>query len=381
MLFLIAGPVLVLYLNFKPGASIGWNEWLHLADHEVRDRDYFFVASFVAWGVWVAIGLADLVRARAPRFSGHRRTAMAGVFALALVPLAFNFRTATRRQTPEATMARDFAHALLQSVPPNGVLFTSGDNDTFPLWFAQQVEGFRPDVTVVCLALAQTAWYIKSIRDQPHVDATREMLAPAWRDAPLVAVSRPLHGITDEAIGAFRPFRAGENLSLDLGPHGVARLPAGSIVWPRDITASEVLRQNAGHRTVAWSLSAADALYGLGPRLMQQGMALVMPVDTVDSRSVIGGAAAAPGGTPLDLAVTRRLIEETWWFGRLETEGSARLDANIRAIAATIAAPITQSGAALLMQGDTVAAVLMFRRAVRIADDSTAKAALQQIRR
>jgi len=380
-LFLIAGPLLVLYLNFKPGPSIGWNQWLHLADHEVRDRDYFFVPSFVAWCVWSAIGLADLARSWIPRFTGRWRTAMAGVFALALMPLALNFRTATRRQTPEATMARDFAHALLQSVPPNGVLFTWGDNDTFPLWFAQQVEGFRPDVTVVCLALAQTAWYIKLVRDQPHVDATRAMLAPAWQDAALVAVTRPLHGITDEAIGAFRPFRAGEDLALDLGPHGVARLPAGSIVWPRDITVSEVLRENAGHRPVAWAISAADVLYGLGPRLMQTGMALVMPIDTVDPGRVTGGAAAGPGGTPLELVTTRRLIDESWHFGRLETEGSARLDANIQAIAGTIAAPMSQVGSALLMRGDTNGAVRMFRRAVRIGDDSTAKATLKRIGR
>lgn len=380
-LFLIAGPLLVIYLNFKPGPSIGWNQWLHLADHEVRDRDYFFVPSFVAWCVWSAIGLADLARGWIPRFAGRRRTAMAGLFALALVPLIFNFRTATRRQTPEATMARDFAHALLQSVPPNGVLFTWGDNDTFPLWFAQQVEGFRPDVTVVCLALAQTAWYIKLVRDQPHVDATRAMLAPAWQDAPLVAVTRPLHGITDAAIGGFRPFRAGEDLTLDLGQHGVAKMPAGSIVWPRDITVSEVLRENAGHRPVAWAISAADVLYGLGPRLRQTGMALVMPIDTVDPGTVVGGAAGGPGGTPLDLVTTRRLIDETWRFGRLETEGSARLDANIQAIAGTIAAPMSQVGSALLMRGDTNGAVRMFRRAVRIGDDLTAKESLKRIGR
>lgn len=380
-LFLVAGPVLVLYLNFKPGPSIGWDRWTTLAQHEVRDRDYFFVASFIAWGLWVGIGLADLARAWMPGLAGRMRTAMAGMFAVALLPMALNFPAATRRQTPEATLARDFAHALLQSVPPNAVLFTWGDNDTFPLWYAQQVEGFRPDVTVVCLALAQTAWYIKLIRDRPHVDAVRDMLAPVWRGAPLVAVTRPLHGISDQAIETFRPFRAGEELTLDLGSHGVAHVAAGAIVNPLDITVSEILRENAGRRTVAWSITAADALYGLGPRLVQQGMALVMPIGAVDSSGLIGGAAAGPGGTPLDLATTRLLIDDNWWFGKLETEGSSRLDGNIQAIAGTITAPIMQAGIALALRGDTAGAVKLLQRAVRLADDSTAKAMLRRLGR
>ena len=374
-MFLIAGPVLVLYLNFKPGPSIGWNQWLRLVDHEVRDRDYFFVASLMAWGTWVAIGLTELARSWIPRYSGRWRTAMAGVFAVALLPLGLNFRAATRRQTPEVTMARDFAHALLESVPPNAVLFTWGDNDTFPLWYLQQVEGFRPDVSVVCLALAQTAWYVKLIRDQPHVDATTGMLPAIWRATPLSPVRGPLHGISDAAIDGFRPFRAGEDLALDLGVHGVARLPAGSIVYPADLTVSEVLRTNAGRRTVAWSITASDALYGLGPRLVQDGLALVMPVGPVDTSRLVGGAAAGPGGTPLDLDTTRRLVEG-WDFGSLETVGAGRLEANIQAIAGTIAAPITQLGIALLIRGDTIGGIRMLHRAVRIADDSTAKAVL-----
>jgi hypothetical protein len=380
-IFLVAGPGLVLYLNFKPGPSIGWDRWAVLASHEVRDRDYFFAASFVAWGIWVAIGLVDLARDAVLRVTARARAAASATFAIALIPLALNFRAATRRQTPEATFARDFAHALLQSVPPNGVLFTWGDNDTFPLWYAQQVEAFRPDVSVVCLSLAQALWYVKLVRDQPHAAARQEDLAPVWRDTPIIPVNGPLHGIDDAAIDAFRPFRTGGELALDLGERGVARIPAGGVVTPADITVSEVLRTNAGRRPIAWSLSAADALYGLGPRLVQTGMVLVMPIVRPDSSTLVGGAAAGPGGAPLDLPTTRRLIDETWNFGRLEIEGSSRLDGNIQAVAATIATPMVQSGNALLLRGDTAGAVRLFERAVRIADDSVAKEMLVKVKR
>ena len=379
-IFLVTGPGLVLYLNFKPGPSIGWDRWTAFVNHEVRDRDYFFAASFVAWGIWVAIGLVEAAHTAALHFTARSRLAASATFAIALIPLGANFTAATRRQTPEATFARDFAHALLQSVPPNGVLFTWGDNDTFPLWYAQQVEGFRPDVSIVCLSLAQALWYVKLVRDQPHAEARREDLAPAWRDQPIVPVSGPLHRIDDATVDAFRSFRTGTELTLDLGERGVARIPAGGVVTPADITVSEVLRANAGRRPIAWSLSAADALYGLGPRLVQTGMALAMPLTRPDSSELVGGIAAGPDGAPLDIGITRRLIDETWSFGRLESEGSSRLDANIQAVASTITAPMTQSGNALLLRGDTAGAVRYFERAIRIADDSAAKAMLARVR-
>ena len=352
-LWFTAGPLLVLYLNFKPGSSIGWNLWLNGADHEVRDRDYFFVASFVAWGIWVAIGLVDVARRWIPRLSGQLRTAAVGVFGVALLPLAFNFTAATRRQTVEVVLARDFAHALLGSVPQDGVLFTYGDNDTFPLWFAQQVEGVRPDVTVICLALAQTGWYIRQFA--------------ALYDLPPDQVARP-------------PFRMPRDLVLDLGVHGVATIRSGAAVYPFDILAIEILRKNVGHRPIAWSITAADQLYGLDASLIQQGLALVLPVVPVDPAALIGGPAAAPGGTPLDLAATRRLVDE-WHFGALETRGPDGLDQNIRAVAGTIAIPIRQTGIALAMRGDTVAAVRLLQRAVRLADDSLARVVLGRLAR
>jgi len=149
VLFLTTGLGLIAYMNFKPGYSIGYGVWPSGGDHEVRERDYFFVVSFIVWGLWVGIGLTDLARRFRPGVA---------VLALlpALLPAALNAPEATRRGTPDATLAADFAYDLLNTAPPYGVLFTYGDNDTFPLWWAQEVEGIRQDVAVVCLALANT---------------------------------------------------------------------------------------------------------------------------------------------------------------------------------------------------------------------------------
>ena len=84
-----------------------------------------------------------------------------------LVPFALNWSKASRRHGPDARLAADFAYDLLNTAPPYGILFTYGDNDTFPLWWAQEVEGIRQDVTVVCLALANTDWYMRQLRDNP----------------------------------------------------------------------------------------------------------------------------------------------------------------------------------------------------------------------
>src|SRR5213082_1340130 len=154
--------LLIFYLNFKYGYS--QRSDLPQGLHEVRERDYFFIASFALWGVWVGMGLATLMEwvtesleTREP--DPARRWLLATpVLALALLPLVGNHLTAPRKGE---TLARDFAYDMLQSVEPYGVLVTAGDNDTFPLWYAQEVEHIRQDVTVVNLSLANTDWYLR----------------------------------------------------------------------------------------------------------------------------------------------------------------------------------------------------------------------------
>ena len=165
---------LIVYMNFKYGYSQA-PELGNSVPREVRDRDYFFLWGFSAWSVWAGLGivliweqLAALLSpdakgdaARIPRGSWALTTP---VFLLALIPLITNWSQASRHGD---TFTRDWAVDLLNSVEPYGVLITNGDNDTFPLWYAQEVEGVRKDVTVAVTSLLRTDWYVRQMIRRP----------------------------------------------------------------------------------------------------------------------------------------------------------------------------------------------------------------------
>jgi hypothetical protein len=142
--------LLIYYLNFQLGASQSPGS---AAPHEVRDRDYFFIWSYSAWGVWAAIGLVSAWG-----------TVAAPAMLLAVVPLFANWSSASRAHQ---TTTRNVAADLLNSVEPYGVLITVGDNDTFPLWYAQEVEGIRRDVTIANTSLLGTDWYARQLIRRP----------------------------------------------------------------------------------------------------------------------------------------------------------------------------------------------------------------------
>jgi hypothetical protein len=167
--------LLIYYLNFKYGSSQPAGPEVTQLQREVRDRDYFFLWSFSAWGVWAALGLVFIWESLAsffgtvriklgadnvimPTQKGWRFTSP--ILALALIPLFANWSSAPRKGQ---TDTRDFAADLLNSVEPYGVLITVGDNDTFPLWYAQEVEHIRQDVVVVNTSLANTDWYARQV--------------------------------------------------------------------------------------------------------------------------------------------------------------------------------------------------------------------------
>ena len=135
----------------------------------MRDRDYFYIWSFSAWGIWAAMGIGYIWSSIAGRFAQSNETRRpwilaAPVLAVALIPLVANYRAVDHRGD---TFTRDYATDVLNSVEPYGIIITNGDNDTFPLWYAQEVEGTRKDVMVVVGMHLNTDWFVRQIIRRP----------------------------------------------------------------------------------------------------------------------------------------------------------------------------------------------------------------------
>ena len=161
VLFLVTGIGIIIYLNQPP--------------LQPRERDYSYVASFFAFSLWVGIGATGLIEFAADLFRrrtdslrrGHQAllVGMAGVMFIA-VPLWMLIENYFDHDRSGRYVAPDYAYNMLSSVSENAVLFTNGDNDTFPLWYLQEVERYRTDVRVANLSLLNTPWYIKQLKNQ-----------------------------------------------------------------------------------------------------------------------------------------------------------------------------------------------------------------------
>lgn len=171
-LIMLAGTVgLVLYMNFADGTrehrEIGEG---HL---EVRDRDYFWTPGFVMFGLLIGIGIAaffDMLRQAlsGPRASPSLRNAVLGVACCACCYFPYkaidmNYFVSDRSRN---FIPYDYAWNILQSAREDAVLFTNGDNDTFPVWCLQHVYGIRPDVKIANLSLINTHWYVKQLKNE-----------------------------------------------------------------------------------------------------------------------------------------------------------------------------------------------------------------------
>ncbi|MFC5271353.1 DUF2723 domain-containing protein [Adhaeribacter terreus] len=154
LLFFFTGIAIALYLNQPP--------------IEPRERDYTFAGSFFAFSIWIGLGVMGIAAALQKMMQSETaRAALATLVGLS-VPAILAAEGWDDHNRSERYHSVDSAINLLQSCAPNAILFTNGDNDTFPLWYAQEVEGIRTDVRVAVLSYLNTDWYVDQMKRQSY---------------------------------------------------------------------------------------------------------------------------------------------------------------------------------------------------------------------
>jgi Protein O-mannosyl-transferase TMEM260-like len=369
---------LIFYLNFKYGYSIYPDRTdITSAMREVRERDYFFVCSFAFFGTMVALGFGWAMRmvAESVKGGGKRRWLYGlPVAVLALIPLLGNRQTASRAHEWAADA---FARDLLQSVEPYGIIITAGDNDTFPLWFAQEVERVRPDVTVANLSLMNTDWHLRQLRRRqaPPFDPSKSIdlwkpgtdLPPA-DTIPLSpndsAQRKPAHWVEPTT-----PVFSLTTAQLDSLPE-ITRAPQGKVRFGdvevtfgtdlldrKDLAVMLLIRDNLGKRPIYFSWSVGtypDQTFGLTPYLVTQGFVRKLyPEKVVPKPPIVLSA----GMGYMDLDRTKALLWDAYAYdkaGRARPHGW--VDNPSQSIIELYGVVYAGVAATLRQQGDTAGA-------------------------
>ena len=390
-LFLVTGLGIIVYLNQTP--------------FQPRERDYSYVASFFAYSLWVGIGATGLLELVSELFTGRsadapetadapdgvataparRRSGPPTAVLAALGALLFlavpGWMTAENIDDHDRSgrrIATDFARNLLESTAPNAILFTNGDNDTFPLWYLQEVMGVRRDVRVVNLSLLNTSWYIRQLKNQASresapvpftiTDAEIDLLdatdgdgqpAPRGRLAPALweprDVSLPVDAarFVDETVAGrvdAAAIPSQMRWRLDGRPLGQGR----ALLYTADLAVLDILNAVAAD---GWtrpvyiaSTVGAESELGLTPYFQNEGLARrIVPI--------------ARGNTSPDGAVVPEIVAER--LSRFEFRGlddpSVYHDENARNMADGYRSRLGQIAADLGTQGRTDEARALLR--------------------
>jgi tetratricopeptide (TPR) repeat protein len=260
---------LVFYMNFADGTQMEMRDYDYWKQQnfnpqakpdnvhiEVRDRDYFFTPGFMFMGILFGVASAFLLnRLSQLKGGGGGIPRGIGVAMLALaiaVPAYSNYKEHNRHGD---YIPWDYAYNLLQSCRPNGVLFTNGDNDTFPLWFIQEVENVRKDVRVVNLSLVNTNWYIKQLKTH------EPKLVVGFSDDEINALE-PQPWRFKQAVGFKVP---NSNISVELEPRSYLKV--------QDIMVLHIVQNNYPARPIHFAVTVSDDnMMGLEKYLVMEGM-------------------------------------------------------------------------------------------------------------
>lgn len=258
-----------------------------------RERDYFYVGAFFVYAIWIAIGIRGLIDLAMAKLRGDalRKATVYGIiaFGIVLVParmLQANYFTHDRSNN---WIPWDYSYNLLQSCAPNGVLFTNGDNDTFPLWYLQDVEGVRRDVKIVNLSLLNTEWYIRQLKNNdPYGVGTVNIRLNDVQISQIRPVQWTPQQITIPAPNESQ-LLAMDDLKQQFNIRDSSLLQEGKITWTmnptlnfgniqavrvQDLMVREILEANNWKRPIYFAVTCSDdSKIGMQDYLRMEGMA------------------------------------------------------------------------------------------------------------
>jgi hypothetical protein len=224
LLFFFTGLAIVLYLNQPP--------------FQPRERDYAYAGSFYAFAIFIGLGVLAVYEFFKKHVDGKMGAIVATVICLALVPSVLVAENWDDHDRSSRYTARDFAKNYLESCAKDAVIFTNGDNDTFPLWYAQEVEGIRTDVRVINLSYLNTDWYIDQMKQRAYLSAPvpfsllHEQYRQGHRD--IVYVTDKIKDYTDlkqliKFVGSDDP-----QTKINQGDHIIEYFPTNKFSLPGD---------------------------------------------------------------------------------------------------------------------------------------------------
>ena len=276
-LFLTMGIALVVFFNMQ--------------NPQPRERDYFFVGSFFVFALWIGVGasgiielITDAIKPKEQLWAKYKNVFVGGtaVVLFAVSPLQMFSQNLYSHNRNGNFAPFEYSYNILQSCKPDAILFTNGDNDTFPLWYLQEGMGIRQDVRIVNLSLVNTDWYILQLKNEtPHgamkvpisiPDAQIRNIGPTeWRTQTFKLSVPPevyqRFGVTDTS-DTNRGY-----IQYTISP----TLRAGDIeaIRVQDIIMKNIVETNAWKRPVYYAVTVApDNFIGLSPYLQMQGLAL-----------------------------------------------------------------------------------------------------------
>jgi hypothetical protein len=261
--FIIMGVVLALYQNQQ--------------EPQPRERDYFYVGSFFVFSLWIAYGVLALIDFVKQKITAQQTAQITGygvlTLALIFVPLKMfvsNYHQANRTGN---YVAWDYSYNMLQSCEKDAILITNGDNDTFPLWYLQDVEGIRRDIRVVNLSLVNTPWYIKQLKHETLYGAKTVRISTSDVEIDSIQPIRFEPHWMELPVGpdVLQKYAKDENygtslLDTSIAKSGVIRflmpntLQVGNVkaIRPQDIMVYDIIMTNNWQRPIYYAMTVSD---------------------------------------------------------------------------------------------------------------------------